>query len=353
MSRYIKAAKTIGAAVLSMSLALTAGCGDTSWGAECDGLRMPAGVYINQVLSAYSSGLNLLDNTEQTNVWKNTIEGQDSSVWINNEAQNNVYTYFAVEKKFEEMELSLDELMQAEIEYAVEAQWPYYQSIYEENGIGKESFRQTIQNTYKRSLLFDAIYGENGTEAVSQEELLKKFNQEYINMDRVYFSIVGENGEGSLPKEEIDKLMEKAKGYQQRIEKGESIQDIAQEYQKEQEEASGTSDSSSTQQSNTAIALTVSREGSSYSSTFMENVAAAAPGKPIVFEDDANICLVVVNEVTVESPIFLQNEDFLLSDMKSDEFEQRLLDWGKALNVTFNQAAVSRYEAKKLKLTKQ
>ncbi len=346
MPQYRKAAKTIGAAALTLLLALTAGCSDTSWGAEWDGQRMPAGVYINEVLTAYSTGLGKLDDTEQTNVWKNTIEGQDAASWMRAQAQDNVYSYFATEKKFEEMGLTLDELTQAQIEYAVEAQWAYYQATYEENGISRDSFRKAIENTYKRSSVFDAIYGKEGSEPVPQEDLLAKFNQEYINMDRIYFSIVGEGGDGSLPQEEIDKLTEKAKGYQERIEKGESIQEIAEEYQKEQQ----TDDSAVASTGSTS--LTIPREDSGYSQTFMENISSAAPGKPIVFEDDANICLVIVNEVTAESPIFLQNEDYLLSDMKSEEFEQRLAQWGRELNIVFNDAAVSRYDVKKLKITK-
>ncbi len=344
MSRHSKALKTAGASLLAVSLIVAAGCSDTSWGAECDGQRMPAGVYINQVLSAYSEGMGKVDNTEQTNLWKNTIDGEDFTSWVRTRTQENVYEYFAAEKKFDEMGLSFDEFSQAQITYAVESQWSYYQSIYEENGIGKDSFQKSIENTYKRSELFNAIYGKDGSEAVPQEELLANFNQEYINLDQITLSTMDETGETALPKEEIEKLMEKAKGYQKRIEEGESIQTIAEEYQKEQQ------DSSETVNVNTN--LTMQREGSSYSATFQENIKSASPGKPIVFEDDKSICLAIVNEVTTESQIFLQNESYLLSEIKSDEFEDRLIQWGKELNVTFNSAAVSRYDAKKLKITK-
>lgn len=344
MSRHSKALKTAGASLLAVSLIVTAGCSDTSWGAECDGQRMPAGVYINQVLSAYSEGMGKVDNTEQTNLWKNTIDGEDFTSWVRTRTQENVYEYFAAEKKFDEMGLSFDEFSQAQITYAVESQWSYYQSIYEENGISKDSFQKSIENTYKRSELFNAIYGKDGSEAVPQEELLANFNQEYINLDQITLSTMDETGETALPKEEIEKLMEKAKGYQKRIEEGESIQTIAEEYQKEQQ------DSSETVNVNTN--LTMQREGSNYSATFQENIKSASPGKPIVFEDDKSICLAIVNEVTTESQIFLQNESYLLSEIKSDEFEDRLIQWGKELNVTFNSAAVSRYDAKKLKITK-
>lgn len=345
MSRHSKALKTAGASLLAVSLIAMGGCNDTSWGAECDGLRMPAGVYINQVLSAFSEGMGKVDNAEQTNLWKNTIDGEDFSSWVRTRTQENVYGYFAAEKKFDEMGLSFDEFSQAQITYAVESQWSYYQGIYEENGIGKESFQKSIENTYKRSELFNAIYGENGSEAVPSADILAKFNQEYINLEQIALSTMDEAGETALSKEETEKLMEKAKGYQKRIENGESIQTIAEEYQKEQQPDSSES-------SNVNTNLTIMREGSDYSATFLENIKSATPGKPVVFEDDENIYLVIVNEVTTESPIFLQNQSYLLSEMKADEFEDRLIQWGKELNVSFNSAAVSRYDAKKLKITK-
>lgn len=349
MSRHSRALKAVSASLLAVSLTITAGCSDTSWGAECDGQRMPAGVYINQVLSAYSEGLGKLDNAEESNAWKNTVGGEDFTAWVRSRTQENVYQYFATEKKFEEMGLSLDEFTQAQINYAVESQWSYYQSVYEENGIGKSSFQNEIENTYKRSNLFEAIYGREGTEAVPVKELVDKFNEEYINLDRINMSIVSNDESGVMSEEEIAKIMEKAEGYQKRIESGESIQTIAEEYQKEQQESTGT-DSATASTVNTN--LTMEREGSSYSSTFQENVKAAAPGKPIVFQDETSICVAVVNEVTEESQIFLQNESYLLSELKADEFEERLIQWGKELNITFNNAAVSRYDAKKLKITK-
>jgi len=51
----------------------------------------------------------------------------------------------------------------------------------------------------------------------------------------------------------------------------------------------------------------------------------------------------------LEDEVYLMNESYLLSELKSDEFDARLTEWGKELNVTFNEAAVTRYDAKKLK----
>ena len=67
-----------------------------------------------------------------------------------------------------------------------------------------------------------------------------------------------------------------------------------------------------------------------------------------MIEDDANMCLVVVNEVTTDSDLFLTNRSYLLSDLKGEEYENTVTEWGNALTVTFNDAAVKRYDIKKL-----
>lgn len=329
----------------SMAIGLS-GCSDTSWGAECGGEKMPAGVYISNVLSAYSDGLSQLpDDADTDNVWKNTLDGVNFQVWVQNQTQENVRGYFAVEQKFDEMGLTMDELTKAQADYVAEYQWAYYQSVYEKNGISKDSYVTSVYNSYKTSLLFDAIYGEGGTEEVPQQELLDKFNAEYASIDRIFIPLTA-GDDGSISQETKDEALKKAEGYKERMEKGETIGALAKEYSNEKAVAAGQEPSDD----EVSTASIISYENSGYSDVFTDAIKSAEKGKPIVIEDDANICLVVVNEVTLESEVFQANQSYLLSDMKGEEFEGRLIQWGKELDVTFNEAAVSRYDIKKLKI---
>ncbi len=341
MSKTLKA----GAALLmagSLVFAVT-GCSDTTWGAECDGVRMPAGVYINNVISAYSTAVGeLTEDADTDNIWKNTLDGVDLHTWVQNKALENVRNYFAVEQKFDEMGLTMDEETLSQAQSLAQYQWSYYQSSYEKNGVSEQSFTETIVNSYKNSMIFNAIYGEGGTQEVSDQELLDRFNEQYASIDRIYIPLAGEDG--NTTQESIDAAREKAEGYQQRMENGESIADLAKEYANEQAVANG--EETSDDPVNTSSLI--SYETSGYSETFTEAVRNAEKGKPIVIEDDANMCLVVVNEVTTDSDLFLTNRSYLLSDLKGEEYENTVTEWGNALTVTFNDAAVKRYDIKKL-----
>ena len=236
MSKTLKA----GAALLmagSLVFAVT-GCSDTTWGAECDGVRMPAGVYINNVISAYSTAVGeLTEDADTDNIWKNTLDGVDLHTWVQNKALENVRNYFAVEQKFDEMGLTMDEETLSQAQSLAQYQWSYYQSSYEKNGVSEQSFTETIVNSYKNSMIFNAIYGEGGTQEVSDQELLDRFNEQYASIDRIYIPLAGEDG--NTTQESIDAAREKAEGYQQRMENGESIADLAKEYANEQAVANG------------------------------------------------------------------------------------------------------------------
>ena len=91
-------------------------------------------------------------------------------------------------KKFDEMELSLKESDIESIESSVDSAYENNPDMFEGNGIGKESLKEIMTNTYKSNEIFEALYGENGTEGVKEEDV-KNFYIEnnarvkYIGLD--------------------------------------------------------------------------------------------------------------------------------------------------------------------------
>jgi len=328
----------------AMTVGMT-GCSDTSWGAECEGMKMPAGVYISNVMSAYNDGTAMLSaDADYENIWNNSVDGADLQSWVRNKSAEYVRTYFAVEKKFNEMGLVFDEAVKSQADQMANYQWSYYSSMYEENGISKASYTESIYNSYKASMLFEAYYAEGGIEEVSDQELLEYFNAHYLSMDRIVFEPETAD-DGTVSEDAIKKAMKEAEEYKAILEKGESIADLAKKYADEQAAAAGEEASDEEIDTGSVISL----DSTAYDEEFMTALTSAAKGEPIVLEDGSHVYLIVVDEVTVEDEVYLMNESYLLSELKSDEFDARLTEWGKELNVTFNEAAVTRYDAKKLK----
>lgn len=329
----------------SMAIGMT-GCSDTSWAAECDGMRMPAGVYINNVIGAYTEAVSSLSsNANPDNLWKNTVDGTDIHVWIGSRTQQNVRSYFAVEKKFEEMGLTMDDATRSEAEATAEMQWSYYQSLYEDNGISWESFRTSIVNSYKSNMIFEAIYGEGGSEEVSEQDLLKTFNDEYASIDAIFFTLTANSEGTAATQESIDAAAVKAEDYRVRLLNGENIGKLAKEYSDEQAAAAG---EEVTDEAVSTSAL-IPYEGSGYPDSFISAIKSAPKGIPTVVSEDTYVCLVVVNDVTIDSDEFLENEAYVLYQMKQEEYEARVIEWANVLDVTFNEDAVKRYDIKKLK----
>ena len=69
------------------------------------------------------------------------------------------------------MELSLKESDIESIESSVESAYENNPDMFEGNGIGKESLEEIMTNTYKSNEIFEALYGENGTEGVKEEDV--------------------------------------------------------------------------------------------------------------------------------------------------------------------------------------
>lgn len=342
--------KTIKRTALALLLAgaMTAGmtgCSDTTWGAECEGMKMPAGVYISNIMSAYSEGTSLLSaDADLTNIWNNTIDGVDFQSWVRNKSTEYVRTYFAVEKKFEEMGLVMDDATKSQADQMAAYQWSYYGPAYQENGISEASYKEYVRNSYKASMLFEAIYAEGGTEEVPDQELLDYFNANYLSIDRIVFEPEAA-ADGSVSEQALANAREEAELYKRLLEKGGSIADLAKKYADEKAAAAGEEPSDEEIETGATISL----ENPGYDEAFVSALTGAAKGEPIVLDDGTNAYVIVVDEVTVEDEVYTLNESYLLSYLKSDEFDKRLADWGKELNVTFNEAAVTRYDAKKLK----
>ena len=328
----------------AMTVGMT-GCSDTSWTAECEGIRMPAGVYITNVMSAYSDGLSMLPaDANASDIWSNTIDGVDFLTWVRNTGNEYVRTYFAVETKFNEMGLEMDEVTESQVNQMANYQWSYYGAAYQENGISEASYKEYIRNSYKANKLFAAYYGEGGVEEVSDQELLDYFNANYLSIDRIVFTPEAA-ADGTVSEQAIQKATEDAEVYKRLLEKGDSIGDLAKKYADEQAAAAGEEASDEEVLTGQVIPL----ENSGYDDAFMVALTGAVKGEPIVLNDGNNVYLIVVDELTVEDETYIMNESYLLSYLKSEEFDGRLKEWGKALNITFNEDAVKRYDAKKLK----
>ncbi len=381
-------------AVLLAVAFMLAGCqtADTSWVYSYQDNTMPAGVYICMLLNAYGDAVNklqeaqnaelaalqesvgddyqvdtadLISNQKPKKIYKMELDGMPVSDWMVQRAEKSVREYYAVQNKMRELGLSLS---QSDVDSALASAASAVQAtpeFYKKNGIAESSLALMLQNEYAVHQLFHALYEEGGEFEVGQEELKSYFDQKYSKIKMMYFLKADESDlseEEAADSEQAAKLVEeknqalrqKAEGYLTRLKAGEAIEDLHTEYEKEvaKESAEGTDDTAPEVEPTKPgdLDMIVSESQSSYYGEPLIRAAFdTALGDAVLTEDDHFFFLVQRVDI-LEDPADLEKyEESLLHEMRYEsDYLPKLEEWGKALELKVNQAAVSRYVPSKL-----
>lgn len=258
--------KKIAVLLTSAAVLLSAtGCGtgkNTSWAARYEDYEASAGIFIYYEMSAYYQAVNQaagenenLDKTDVKALKATQIDGKDMLTWIQDEATDSLRKYLAVQAEFDNrgLELSQDEI--SEINSAVESSWGYYGSYYEQNGIGKESFKKITELSYKSAALFKSYYDEGGTDAVPKEDVEKYYDENYARVKYIAMELKDADG-NSLDDDGKAEIKAMADDYVERANNGENFDDLIAEYSEYQAELTATDETDETD----AVAETTTEE---------------------------------------------------------------------------------------------
>ena len=376
------AAMTLSLASCSSNL----GGADTSYGAEIDGYKVPAGVFIAMQLNAYYDAMNYVEPTEETAdetaettaaeteasteaaeettttpFTDKVIEGKSVEEWINDEATKSMQEYVAVENKFDELGLSFQNNEKEKATVYLDSLWEYYGSMYEDMGISENSELLISLNSTKKSMIFDYYYGVGGEKEVSEEEVKNYLTE---NNSRInYIKMELKDGEGNLLKSDGKaEIMEMAEGYVDRIKNGEDMNTVGNEYKKYYdalvEAAAETTDDGSEDTSDTAEEIeeqitdnttVISKDGTAPSAAVVEKVfdGSVSTGDVFIVEEDEAYYVVEVLDLFADENYLSDNESYVRHTLKDDEFDAEVESWTAAQNVVRNEASYKRYKIKK------
>lgn len=195
----LKKLKRIAAAAVSSALILTsAGCTfgkNTAYAMTIDGYKVKAGVYIYYSVIALSEAKNLaanqdenLDINDEDALKKVSIQGKSFADYVKDKATDNCINHVAVMKHFDELGLSLTSAQENEISKYVDSNWEYNEKMFIKNGISKESLEEVTASSYKSDEIFNAYYGEGGSEKIEESQLKEYYTENnarirYVDMD--------------------------------------------------------------------------------------------------------------------------------------------------------------------------
>ena len=331
-----------------------------------DGEPLRAGIYRLEQSRALSSAQSKIreeqpdldTSAEDFSYMKQTVEGISFSDWVNNETLANCRRYMAVERLFSENGLTLTDEELNTINSNVKSLWTeenaYAQYIfgvnivgeyYESLGIGEQSYKDFNINSTKSTDLFDYLYGEDGPEAVTDEEKANYIKENYAAVN--YFEYDLENGSG-------------AQSYADRISKGESYEEVYADYQEDKqrediqaemdtakengEEYTGDSlDSVSVDAAETdSLLQVIKKDSTSPSEDFVKQVFEMASGDIKVISvtsgegDDAQTTEYVVTKADISEHTDLTEsyDDEIIHGIKDDIFEATLKEKGDSFTLT-------------------
>jgi len=401
--KKLKIMKRIAAAlVCAATVCSLSACSDTTWSYQIDDTTITSGMYIAFQINAYMDAQGKVEDNSVA-LLEQKIDGKDAATWINEKVLEYAKTYVAVEKKFDELGLTLSESDKNKLETQLENTWYYYQSVYESNGAGLKSMKKILWNNYKSNLIFKKYYDKGGLEEVKEADLKKEFGENYALVKFVQMPMKDAKG-NKLKTEGKAELKKTAEKYLERLKKGEKIDDLITEYEeilkKQEEEAkkdtssgttSGTSSkaTSSTATSSTATssaatssAATSSKATSSVTSAttsstssgstttkedetdpneviiykknenlaekFINGIFGAKVGTPVIVEDDENYYVTIRYDILKDAKRLEEYHDILLNNMKGEEFEAKMETWYKDYAVETNDASAKRYRVENL-----
>lgn len=218
----MKFVKKAGAALLALCTAMPcAACGENTANAMTVGdYDVRAGIYLYYATSAFGEAIEVLRDGGETFedvsdskgyekiLSKADIDNVTAEEWIQNKAEEYCKTFVAIEKEFETLGLSLTGEELAAAESSAASSMVYYGEFFENTGIGEQSVKDIILNSYKQDAVWEAYYGAGGSKDIHEHELYDHYAENHFRIK--YIEMPLKDGEGNLlkadGKEEIEDM---------------------------------------------------------------------------------------------------------------------------------------------------
>lgn len=176
-------------AALLCTASLTA-CSDTSYVMTVGDSKINAGIYIYNELTEMSYQMTMMyyQNGITKDYFNQKVDGKAFDEYLSDYALTSTKEYAAVVDKFNELGLTLSDEDIKSINDSISSTWDSQGEFYESEGISKESVKLALKGSKMREELFDHYYAEGGEEAVSDDEMVKYLDDNYLRYKSISFA---------------------------------------------------------------------------------------------------------------------------------------------------------------------
>lgn len=374
MKPFIKIGSFVMAVMMMLTAVIATGCTpitlNKEWSYRSGDNELAIGVYIYSLNLAYQQAQGYAEKLEEydstSDSWLNmeiTDEDGDKEIaskWIKAEAETMCLNYLAVDAQLKELNIKISEGKLATADEAAKDYWeigPYAGYVMpmrdqlEPYGISLESFQYaTYEFNLKNTELFNALYKNGGSKAVSDTELEKYFTENYT--DYSYFSVnlyesttdqAGATKNVALAAADAKKLTDELDGYAKELNNGKAYSDVIKKYMTANKVESDPTTS------NTEI-LKSSSMGDELKKAYEKLKDGEATTLKVGKDDSATYYILYKNDINSKVADYAKEggayRDSVLQSMKSEEFKDYVDELASKIKFEKNESVINMYDPK-------
>lgn len=185
-------------AALLCSASLTA-CSDTSYVMTVGDSKINAGIYIYNELTEMSYQMTMMYYQKgiKKDYFDQKVDGKAFDEYLSDYALTATKEYAAVVDKFNELGLTLSDEDLKSINDSISSTWDSQGEFYESEGISKESVKLALKASKMKDEIFDHYYAEGGEEAVSDDDMVKYLDDNYLRYKSISFAKTSTSSDSS------------------------------------------------------------------------------------------------------------------------------------------------------------
>lgn len=366
----------ISLALAVMLLLSAAGCAvaTPSTVGDIGGVEIPAGIYLLAQFNAYNTAASAADlaTGETSSNVKAVLKAEctgtigdeevttDGADYVARLTLRSLQYYAAVEKMFDELGGVLDDAATAEAAENADSLWETNGDLYTANGISKSSVEAYLLNSEKAQTCLQLLYGENGSDPVTEAEYEDYINSSCYYLQSVQIPLYDQSTYAFADSDqtaEIEAIAEECREYLSAATSESASYVAAMTYVPQAYTALGSSIEATSALYYASSGLYTEDDLSSYtaddgSNAIIDAVTEAGEGNWTVV--NLSLSYMVLRAVdpmdygTVES--YVANYS-LLDAIKSEELQDELYANGAALENNLSESAMKTYSASRIKKT--
>lgn len=379
------------------------GCTDTSYIVKYGDEKVKSGVYLMNMFNEMTYQMYMMKYMQgvQEDFFDQEVEGKSFSDYLLDKAKQSTNECVAVTAQFDKLGLTLTEDEEKQLNDSIKQAWQSSSELLEKEGISKESMKYVYAADTKKERLFVYYYGNDGVEAVSDDELKAYVDENYIRYKSISFPKSTNEDETEKAKENEeqrklrDEYLAKALGVDFK-----GFDDIIKEYNDYQAEKAAeetatdaedttmlpqmedaavendektvgdavAEDTDETADLDEAADELATAEEDEFANELISNYGGMSDedkesdtgklyaaidaldfGKAAAYEDDSNYYIIIKGDITERSAKYASDfRDNLVRTMKQDEFQAKIDSWITEFGIELNSDSVRRYTPKEV-----